>query len=292
MAFPVHNYRYEGSAQLHGPLQWPDLRVEHRLLRPDTLRPVTCTCTTINITLAGRTPVRWIAGGAIQRAMIHRGMASVQPVGLQETKVEIFSPVESLHIFLAPSLTDSSALVDYDLDPAHVELAHAAGMSDPLLTQVGAAFHEMISRPPEPTDRLFAEGACSMLAAHLVSKYSNVGWRRAVLRPSLPDQKLKRVIDLVESRFAQEISLSELAAEACLSQFHFSRLFRAATGLSPHRYVTERRIHDAKTKLADGRLSLAEIALTAGFGSQGSFTRIFRKHTGLTPGQFRAQQRY
>lgn len=292
MTFLVHSHRYEGSTQLHSPLEWPDLRVEHRLLRPDTLRPVTCTATTINITLVGRTPVRWIAGGAIQRAMIHPGMASVQPAGLEETKVEIVSPIESLHIFLAPSLTDSSALADYDLDPARVELAHAAGMSDPLLKEVAAAFHEMISRPPEPTDRLFVEGACSMLAAHLVSKYSNVGWRRATLQPSLPDRKLKCVIDLVESRFAQEINLSELAAEACLSQFHFSRLFRTATGLSPHRYVIERRIQDAKAKLADGRLSLAEIALATGFGSQGNFTRIFRKHTGLTPGQFRTLQRH
>src|SRR5262249_17781148 len=104
-------------------------------------------------------------------------------------------------------------------------------------------------------------------------------------------QKLKRVMDLIESRFAEEIALSELASEACLSQFHFSRLFRRATGSSPHRYVTQRRIQDAKPKLAAARLSRAEIAFEAAFASQASFHRAFRKHTELTPGQFRKLHR-
>jgi AraC family transcriptional regulator len=287
MTFLVHNHRYEGSTQLHRPLEWPDMRIEHRLLTPDTIRPVTCTCIAINVALGGRTPVRWTARGTVQRAAVQPGIASIQPEGLDETEVEINSPVESLHIFLAPSVTASSALADYDIDPARAELAHTAGVLDPLIKAVAATFHEMLCRPPEPTDQLFIEGARSMLVAHLVSKYSNIPWRQAILQPSLTDRKLKRVIDLIESRFAEGIGLSELAAEACLSQFHFSRLFQRATGLTPYRYVTERRIQDAKTKLAEGRLSLVEIALEAGFGSQGNFNRIFRKHTGLTPGEFR-----
>jgi AraC family transcriptional regulator len=50
-------------------------------------------------------------------------------------------------------------------------------------------------------------------------------------------------------------------------------------------------VREARSKLAQGRLSLVEIALESGFGSQGNFNRIFRKHTGVTPGQFRSQQR-
>jgi AraC family transcriptional regulator len=287
MTFLVHSRRYEGSSHLHTPLDWPDMRIEHRLLMPGGVRPAICTCVAINVALAGRTPVRWMAGGAFQQVAIQPGMASIQPVGLDDKGVEITSPVESVHIFLAPSVIASSALADFDIDPARAELADARALSDPLLGEVARAFHEMISRPPEPTDRLFIEGARSMLVAHLVSKYANIHWRRGTRQPSLPDQKLKRVMDLIETRFAEKIGLSELAAEACLSQFHFSRLFRSATGSSPHRYVTERRIQDAKTKLAEGRLSLAEIAFEAGFASQASFHRAFRKYTGLTPGQFR-----
>jgi AraC family transcriptional regulator len=204
---------------------------------------------------------------------------------------EIASPVECLHIFLAPSVTATSALADFGLDPSRAEVVRATGVSDPLLNEIAAALHGIISRPSEPTDRLFIDGASFMLAAHLISKYSNTTPHIASRSPSLSYQKLTRVLDLVDCRFAEGIGLDELATEACLSPFHFSRLFRKATGLSPHRYVTERRVREAKRKLAEGRLSLAEIALDSGFGSQGNFNRIFRKRTGLTPGQFRSQQR-
>lgn len=267
------------------------MRIEHRRLTPETIWPVTFTCISINVALAGRTPVRRTAGRTMLRNVIRPGMSSVEPVGLNETQVEIWAPIETLHVYLAPSVISHSALADYDIDPARAQLAYAGGLWDPLLKELGAAFLEIISRPPEPTDELFMEGARAVLAAHLVSKYAHIRWRPATLQPTLPDPKIKRVIDLIESRFAEAITLSELAAEACLSPFHFSRLFRTSTGLSPHQYVTERRIQDAKVRLAATRLSLVEIALASGFGSQSNFNRTFRRHTGLTPGEFRARQR-
>jgi len=290
MDFPVHIHRYEGSSRLHAPLEWPTMRVEHRLLNPGFLRPVTCTCTTVSVALGGRALARW-GDGAFRPVAVRPGISTLQPVGLEETEVEITAPVESLLIFLAPSLTASSVLADYDIDPARVELVRTAGISDPLLNEVATVLRDMSSRPPEPTDELFAEGASAMLAAHLVARYSNICLRPAIRLPCLPDHKLKRVIDLIESRFAEAISLNELAAETCLSPFHFARLFQKATGVPPHRYITERRVQYAKAKLAEGRLSLVEIALEAGFGSQGNLNRIFRKHTGLTPGQFRTLRR-
>jgi AraC family transcriptional regulator len=264
------------------------MRIERRSLNADVLRPVTCTCTSIAVALEGRTVLRWRETGAGQRAVaVQPGMASIHPVGFEETEVEIVSPVEYLHIFLAPSATDTSALADYDVDPARAEVVRGAGVSDPLLKEVAAALRGIISRPPEPTDRLFIDGTSAMLAAHLVARYSIVAQRAAPRSPSLSYEKLKRVLDLVDQRFAEEIGLDELAAEACLSPFHFSRVFHKATGLSPHRYVTERRIQHAKARLEEGRLSFVEIALEAGFGSQANFNRLFRKHTGTTPGQFR-----
>lgn len=286
MTFLIHNHRYEGRSQLLNSLQWPNMRIEHRSLNSDTLPPITCMCSAISIALAGRTSARW--GERV--VAVQPGIASILPMGFEESACEIVSPVECLHIFLAPSVTAASALADFDIDPSRAELIRAE-VSDPLLKVVATALHDIISRPPEPTDRLFIDGASYMLAAHLVSKYSSI--TRPVDRqsPSLSYQRLKRVLDLVECRFTDGIGLDELASEACLSPFHFSRLFQKATGLSPHRYVTERRVREAKRQLAEGRLSLVEIALASGFGSQGNFNRIFRKQTGLTPGQFRNQLR-
>lgn len=100
-------------------------------------------------------------------------------------------------------------------------------------------------------------------------------------------KRLRRVLEFIDARLADDISLRDLAAEACLSPFHFSRLFLGATGTTPHRYLTGRRVAAAKAMILCGETSLAQIAFDAGFGSQGSFTRAFRRIAGMTPGQYR-----
>ena len=83
------------------------------------------------------------------------------------------------------------------------------------------------------------------------------------------------------------MSLSDLAAEAGTSRFHFARAFRNAMGVPPHRYLTLRRIERAKQLLHGTDLSLVDIALAVGFGSQSHFTLRFREAIGTTPRRFR-----
>ena len=78
-----------------------------------------------------------------------------------------------------------------------------------------------------------------------------------------------------------------MAAVAHLSAYHFARQFKAATGLPPHRYVIARRVERAKQLLHAGTdLSLAEVALRAGFSDQSQFCQHFKRLVGVTPGQF------
>jgi AraC family transcriptional regulator len=64
-------------------------------------------------------------------------------------------------------------------------------------------------------------------------------------------------------------------------------MFTAAAGVSPHRYVSQRRLKSAMAMLAIGKLPLSEIAHRSGFSSQASFNRAFRRATGMTPGDYR-----
>jgi AraC family transcriptional regulator len=83
-----------------------------------------------------------------------------------------------------------------------------------------------------------------------------------------------------------------MAAVARLSPYHFARQFKAATGLPPHQYVIARRVDRAQQFLQDGGdLSLAEIAVCAGFSDQSQFCRHFKRIVGVTPGQFRTPAR-
>jgi AraC family transcriptional regulator len=100
----------------------------------------------------------------------------------------------------------------------------------------------------------------------------------------------ERVIACVESRFAEPLSLAELAAAAGVGVRHFCRAFRAATDQSPHQYLLRRRVEHAKALIAQGR-PLAEVAHLCGFADQSQLTRTFARHVGVPPGRWRAAQR-
>ena len=87
----------------------------------------------------------------------------------------------------------------------------------------------------------------------------------------------------IESHFAEEISLEDIAAMADVSRFHMSRAFGLATGRSVMRYVRGRRLTEAARALSLGAPDILSIALDAGYGSHEAFTRAFRDQFGVTP---------
>lgn len=292
MALQAHgNAKYATSQLLSEAADWSALCVEHRRLLPGAQQPLVPQCTEIVLMLSGRAGVTRVGDGQVQEVLAQPGMSWIVPAGTQESKIELSAEMECLHLYLPSTLIEQSALSDYDLDPAKAQLAYAGGFGDAMLLQIGSAFRGLLGRERQLTDRLFVDGMQAALAAHLLGNYTIDRWQPPGRAPSLDPRRLKRVLDFVEARLADDISLDDLAAEACLSPFHFSRLFRDATGLSPHRYVTDRRVQAAREKLAIDQSSLVEIALDAGFGSQANFIRVFRKVTGLTPGQYRELHR-
>ncbi|RUM26630.1 AraC family transcriptional regulator [Rhizobium vallis] len=90
---------------------------------------------------------------------------------------------------------------------------------------------------------------------------------------------------LIEN-FASDVGLEELAGVARLSRAHLIRAFRREYHITPHAFLTDRRIQMARRLLREGRMS-ADVALECGFADQAHFTRHFKARTGVTPGQFR-----
>jgi len=96
---------------------------------------------------------------------------------------------------------------------------------------------------------------------------------------------VQRVIDYLDSHFGEDLSLESLAGIACLSPFHFIRVFSRQTGLTPHAWMMQLRAHKAKDLLGRG-LAIADVAAQAGFADQSHLSRIFKRLLGYTPGQF------
>lgn len=91
----------------------------------------------------------------------------------------------------------------------------------------------------------------------------------------------------INEHFRESLTLDQLARQANMSPFHFSRVFTAQTGFTPHQYLLATRINSAKFLLKLSDLSIKDIASHSGFNSESSFCSTFRKWEKLTPGEYR-----
>jgi len=94
----------------------------------------------------------------------------------------------------------------------------------------------------------------------------------------------------IESHYASELSLEQIAVQARVSPHYLTRAFGAVTGRSLMRYVRGRRLTEAARRLADGAPDILAVAIDSGYGSHEAFTRAFRDHFGLTPEAVRTQR--
>jgi transcriptional regulator GlxA family with amidase domain len=116
-------------------------------------------------------------------------------------------------------------------------------------------------------------------------------------RPSEPTQdpallrRLLRAKDRMDAASHEEWPVPRLARVSGVSQAHFSRSFKQAFGVPPHRYLLTRRIERAMALLRDTDLPITEVAFQTGWQSLGTFGRIFRDVTGESPGVVRKRAR-
>jgi AraC family transcriptional regulator len=163
-------------------------------------------------------------------------------------------------------------------------------LSDPLLGQLVRTIAGELSRP-ESSDELFGDLALALFAAQLERAHGVVAPQLTRRRGGLAPFALKRVREYVAAHLSRRIRLEHLAALAGLSQFHFSRAFKASLGLSPHAYVLRCRIDEAKRQLSTTTVPISEIARRAGFSGTAQFSTRFRAATGVTPSRFRSRVR-
>ena len=104
-------------------------------------------------------------------------------------------------------------------------------------------------------------------------------------------RRLCRSRDFIAASLDRRVVLADAAGEACLSPFHYHRLFARAFGETPHDFLTRVRLDRAKELLARDNCSVTEVCLASGYESLGSFSTRFRSSVGQSPSEYRKQLR-
>ena len=187
-----------------------------------------------------------------------------------------FSPQLITQIATASELSD------------RIELINQFGKPDFHLCYLAKSLLQEL-KTSELNESLSLESLTNLLVIHLFRNYSVFPPKIPSPVKQIPNSRMKKVIDYLRDRLDQKMTIAELASIACLSPYHFSRLFRQETGLAPHQYLTRCRIEEAKRLLATRKLAIAEVAKRVGFADQSHLTRHFKQSIGMTPKEFTAQ---
>jgi AraC family transcriptional regulator len=209
------------------------------------------------------------------------GQVSVHPAGIP-IRWRWKSNLSFLLLTLAPSFLDEVAASTFGAASVPVQLWHEDGKRDPLINNLASALLRELLAPDVGTP-VFVDSLARLLSVHLVRHYTDGA--PATAEPVIAHRAVNAAVRFIRERYAQPISLADMAQAADVSTFHLARLFKRALGMSPHQYLIEVRVHCARALLATGadRPSVAEVAAAVGFADQSHLTRQFKRVLGTTP---------
>jgi AraC-like DNA-binding protein len=192
----------------------------------------------------------------------------------RDPRFNINKAIHCVHFYFPRSALN--AIADGTETPPIEELRYqpGVGVDDPVMRALVASLLPSFEHP-EQASRVFVEHVTTAIGIHVAKTYGGMQLVRLPLRGGLAPWQLKRAGEKLAANPAGDVSMAELASDCGLSTSHFSRAFRQSTGRSPHQWLMQHRISQAKGLLPDHKLSLSEIALACGFADQSHFTRVF-----------------
>ena len=264
--------------------EWEGVRVVHCRVGPGEMPEHRHRSNLVFVPLAGAVTIEG-EGEEGRRVRRRRtvGEISVTPMGARYG-AQWAEELEHTTVYLSQEFLQRST-IDFEAHQS-ARLVLSCGPQDALVRSIGISLAAELDAGL-PAGRLYAESLVNALTVHLLRHYSTDAVIPDLQFGGLPSHKLRRVTEFIDAHLDRDLALAEIAEEAHLSLYHFSRAFKQTTGQTPIQFVMQRRIERAKSLLASSELPLAEIALTVGFKNQSHFTTLFRKLTEMTPKAWR-----
>ncbi len=207
-------------------------------------------------------------------------------------------PSEDLHVLLPDSLMQDVG-GELGAAPGGLEFRSALAVPDETMARLLAALADEVAGGGFG-GRLYAEGLANALAVHLLRRYSLLGKRQTqglspgksaaggIPKTGTP-KAVRRALEYIGDHLTGNFSLADVARAANTSERHLLRLFKEATGVSPHQYVIRGRVEEAKALLRKTGLTIAEVAAVSGFAHHQHLNRHFKRLTGSSPERFRRE---
>jgi AraC family transcriptional regulator len=221
-----------------------------------------------------------------------------QPYTLE---IENKSPVETFNIHFGEAfseglfsalLTSSDTILNNGLHQKPVTVSFHNQLYRKDATFIGLV-RQLQANAGKGFDKILFEEHLGALLLYLVKQQENIQKQIARMPPLKPAtrtelfRRLSYALDWLHAQTSPSIDLGEMATAACLSKFHFLRLFKQAYGLSPYQYWQQLRMTKAENFLKNTDLSVQEIAGELGYEDSASFSRLFYQRKGVYPSQFR-----
>ncbi|MDM9381218.1 AraC family transcriptional regulator [Chlorogloeopsis sp. ULAP01] len=258
---------------------WNGISLEQRYLPPGETPEYSLNQFVITINLGQSFQVERTLDRHLQAGLMFTGAVGLCPMHIPQT-IRWDRDANVLFLYLEYAFLTRNAVELLDTDKFEM-LPHLIAQ-DMLVHQIGLGLKAQL-KTNGLDSRLYAESAATFLAVHLLQNYST---RKSLFREyagGLPQQQLKQAVDYIQDHLTQQISLDAIANYLGISRYHFCRLFKQSTGLSPHQYVIQQRVERAKQLLLQGEMSIAYVAQACGFSHQSHLNHHFKRLTGVTP---------
>lgn len=224
-------------------------------------------------------------GDRWHESMIQKGDSMFVPAGQPSYwlchRSDTHRPMLNIH--LPPELIGQVAKTS-DIDSNQIDFVNHFGEQDLNLQHIAKLLlAELLSG--SMMGRLYVESLTQVLVVHLLRHYAKSIQIITSENRNLTRTQLQQAIDYIHAHLNRDLSLTELASVVNISPTYFASLFKQAMGISPHQYVIQQRVEQAKLMLSKTDLAIADIALQVGFSSQSHLTQQFKRLTGMTPKQ-------
>ena len=213
------------------------------------------------------------------------GKLCIMPKG-QETSWEIAGPIHFAHLYITEKQLNFFVTRTLEQDSRLINLKDTVYEQDEHLRSL-ILKRLQLDHEGTSASMMAKEENTNEILYRLTTNHSSGAATDSALKGGLSGMQLKKLMAFIEESASANPSLEDMAKVVGLSPFHFARMFKKSSGLSPANFVMRHRLEKVKELLVNSDRCLASISAVTGFAQQSHMTERFKRYTGTTPARWR-----